>query len=297
MGSVTALKFDKVSRKAAIRLAAKKVAQSVNEGTRKATEKVIDLYIRPTSPAPFLTEQEKEETVIKNRLKARKLARSILRKWHARLDLQEVDSIVDLSLCEAVRRFNPTMGASFMTFLFYHLRGNLIRAVSAAASTNLVGFHDFELSAGSGDPEANGSGVVNAIEVAEALVGNDYPQPDEIFFKREMVKLSQEACTKLDALEQEVINRIYLQGQQIMDIANSLGYSRCHISRVKKKALEALYEDLALLLGVDPGARPNFDDDERSAGAPVERRKIHRRRPRSKKACLAKEQQRRAAAR
>jgi len=49
-----------------------------------------------------------------------------------------VDSIVDLSLCEAVKRFDPLKGASFMTFLFYHLKGNLVRAVAAAATSTAI---------------------------------------------------------------------------------------------------------------------------------------------------------------
>jgi DNA-directed RNA polymerase sigma subunit (sigma70/sigma32) len=108
---------------------------------RKAKEprKVINLFEgHRARRSPGLTEEARTELVLTYRIKARKLARSILRKWHARLDLQEVDSIVDLSLCEAVRRYNPTKGASFMTFLFYHMRGNLIRAVTTAATANTL---------------------------------------------------------------------------------------------------------------------------------------------------------------
>src|SRR5690349_3051107 len=89
-----------------------------------STTKAVEPQIRT------LSDLEREDLITSSRLKARKLGRSILRKWNARLDLQEVDSIVDLSLCEAAARFDPSVGASFLTFLFYHLRGNLIRAIS-----------------------------------------------------------------------------------------------------------------------------------------------------------------------
>src|SRR5690348_15064745 len=95
--------------------------------TMKKESKPLEFF--PEAQAQESDDCSKEELVLRYRMKARKLARSILRKWHSRLDLQEVDSIVDLSLCEAVARYNPAKGASFMTFLFYHLRGNLIRAV------------------------------------------------------------------------------------------------------------------------------------------------------------------------
>ncbi|MCB0331754.1 MAG: sigma-70 family RNA polymerase sigma factor [Bdellovibrionales bacterium] len=189
-----------------------------------------------------LSLREQEKLVLEFRIKARKLGRSILRKWHARLDLQEVDSVVDLSLCEAVKRFDPKKGASFMTFLYYHLKGNLIRAVSAAAQANFIPGLDTEREAQEDTP------AITALEVVEAVSGTDQRQPDELLLQKELVHLSKDACTRLDPLEKQVIERLYLQGEQLMQIANSLGYSRCHISRVKKKALEHLQNDLERLL-------------------------------------------------
>ena len=54
-----------------------------------------------------LTPYQQEALVMKYRAKARKLGRSMLRRWHSRMELDEIDSIVDLSLCEAVKRFDP----------------------------------------------------------------------------------------------------------------------------------------------------------------------------------------------
>jgi RNA polymerase sigma factor (sigma-70 family) len=194
------------------------------------------------SSAKKLTRKKRDALVIEYRVKARKLGRSILRKWHARLDLEEVDSVVDLSLCEAVKRFDPSKGASFMTFLYYHLKGNLIRAVSAAAHANFVPGMESEKDGESDTPP------VTALEVVEAISGTDQRQPDELLLHKELVDLSKDACTRLDPLEKQVIERLFLQGEQLMHIANSLGYSRCHISRVKKKALEHLQSDLERLL-------------------------------------------------
>lgn len=246
---------------------------------RNSKKGVVKLAFTPKAEetvADSITPEEKEVLVLEFRLKARKLARSILRKWHARLDVQEIDSLVDLSLCEAVKRFDPTKGATFMTFMFYHLRGNLIRAVTAAASANAI---PIELEEGINPEDANKRVSIykgaNAIEIAEALVGHEVVLPDEALYKKELVGLSMEACKKLDNLEKEVIERIYLQGDQLMDIANSLGYSRCHISRVKKKALQTLNNEMNSSLGVVAEAQELAEN---------ERRTIHRRRPRSRKA-------------
>lgn len=240
------------------------------------------LYRKSRKRGPILSRREREKLVLEFRLKARKLARSILRKWHARLDLEEVDSVVDLSLCEAVRRYNPNVGATFMTFLYYHLRGNLIRAVSAAATANVVPCVDQEKAQTKDSKKRSRAGrSISAIEVAEALCSHEHLPPDEFLFKKEVQALSEKACSKLDRLEKEVIYRIYLKGQQLMDIANSLGYSRCHISRVKKKALEVLHEEMSASL--ERGASPEEGDDELNR-LRMERRKIYRRKPRSKKA-------------
>ena len=195
-----------------------------------------------------LTELQREQYVLDNRERAGKLARSILRKWHARLDLDEVQSVVDLSLCEAIKNFNPSKGAAFMTFLFYHLRGNLIRAVSCAASAN--GAVSAEHEDGEAGMELEACSF-SSTDMAEALANSDALLPDEVCYRREMADLSQKACSKLDDLEKEVINRVFMGEQQLMDIAHSLGYSRCHISRVKKKALETLFAELKPVHGCD----------------------------------------------
>lgn len=225
-------------------------ARAKAQSKREAKAKLSLVYSRGRQhETRGLTDKQREALVLKYRMKARKLARSILRKWHARLDLQEVDSVVDLSLCEAVRRFDPSKGASFMTFLFYHLRGNLIRAVTYAATANLVPMGDALHDDKEQRVEDGTAGsFATADEVAQALSGQEYLSPDEALAKKQMGELSRQACDHLDPLEREVIERIFMHEEQLMDIASSLGYSRCHISRVKKKALETLGSSLAAFL-------------------------------------------------
>lgn len=258
--------------------------KSPSKNIKKSKDKVIELF-RRVEAAAELSEIQKEEYILRYRIKARKLARSILRRWHSRLELNEVDSLVDLSLCEAVRRFNPNRGASFMTFLFYHLRGNLIRAVTAAANSNLVPMFEEESQDLTHDDaseisKSGGYTFVNSMEAADALVGRTALQPEEALLKKEMVDMSLQACSKLDDLEREVILRIYMNGQQLIDIANSLGYSRCHISRVKRKALETLCADL----GAEFNIQNFLADEEVSPKRSSSKRKQVRRRAGARKA-------------
>jgi RNA polymerase sigma factor (sigma-70 family) len=204
--------------------------------------------IRKISKPRKLSARQKEALVLDHRTQARKLARSILRKWHSRIDSQEIDSVVDLSLCEAVKRYDPSFGASFITFLFYHMRGNLIRTVSEAANLNMIAVDDEEL-----ETQANDLYFANyqelrsatAAELAQAVGRTEHPLPDALLLKKEVAELSTKAFDKLDTLERSVIERILLNEEQLIDVAQDLGYSRCHISRVKRKALETLHKDLS----------------------------------------------------
>jgi RNA polymerase sigma factor (sigma-70 family) len=249
-----------------------------------AAQKVIELAaVRQETPTPA----QQEALILKYRLKARKLGRSILRRWHARLDIEEVDSIVDLSLCEAVKRFNPYKGASFMTFLFYHLKGNLVRAVTTAAASGAIPVLNLDtLEEQAGEEAQHFLGhqfrALNSDEVADALNSEEVPMPDEVLWRKELQGQSAVACEKLDDLEREIVKRIFIQEQQIMDIAASLGYSRCHISRVKKKALDTLQNELRATGDFDDyGAKGEGVSDELESSS-QERKTVFRRRPRSK---------------
>lgn len=234
-----------------------------------------------------LTPYQQEALVMKYRAKARKLGRSMLRRWHSRMELDEIDSIVDLSLCEAVKRFDPYKGATFMTFLFYHLKGNLVRAVAQAAAATAIPLAFSELANAAFADEDSAVQVtlpINAIELAEALSSQDIPQPDEAFWKKELHSKSIGACEKLDELEREIVKRIFVHEQQIIDIAAALGYSRCHISRVKKKALDTLHGELSEVMNLaDFGLYR--DEEAIEEGDVVEnsdsRRSVQRRKPRS----------------
>lgn len=264
-----------------------------------AKAKVIKLRVsQKKQKKAGLSLQAQQRMILEYRPKARKLARSILRKWHSRLDIEEVDSVVDLSLCEAIRRFNPTKGASFMTFMFYHLRGNLIRTVASAANAKVVPLGDAALIdgmlQGNENGRAGGSNGINAIEIAEALCNHEYPLPDEILFRKEMVSLSHKAFERLDALERQVIQKVYLEEQQLIDIAQKLGYSRCHISRVKRKALETLFDELRATSGYDKVGIGALDDSGKvpvSRRRPFGRRLIQRRCPKALRAKQPEERQ------
>lgn len=212
-----------------------------DRSSRRAVETEA-LESTETITASSLREEEINQLILNHRENGRKLARSILRRWRVRMPAEEIDSIVDLSLCEAARRYSSERGASFMTFFFYHLRGHLVRAVARAAQATSV-FLAFNKPQGvdAADWSTLGSDMTWSFVPEYVVAGQrDAETPENAMIRREKIKQCQTACAQLDTLEREIIDRSFSSEQPLVDIARSLGYSRCHISRVKKSALERL---------------------------------------------------------
>jgi len=73
---------------------------------------------------------------------------------------------------------------------------------------------------------------------AYPLVENN--NPEKIIEKRQVAGACWEACAQLDPLEREVLVRYFIYDEPLVDIARELNYCRCHISRVKSRALARL---------------------------------------------------------
>lgn len=207
----------------------------------KAREpKTLEKKARETK-IPEKSREELDKLILEHRDNGRKLARSFLRKWRARISLEEVDSLVDLTLCEAAKRYSPEKGASFMTFVFYHLRGYLVRAVAGSANQNNI-FSQYARHVGVDPNEFTGGEEILQCFVPDcASFGmREIDCPEDLLMQKEKVELCRDACSQLDELEREVISRSFAEDEALIDIAKSLGYSRCHISRVKKRALDRL---------------------------------------------------------
>ena len=205
-------------------------------------------------------EQQIAELVLNHRENGRKLARSILRRWRVRMPADDIDSIVDLSLCEAARRFSDDHGASFMTFFFYHLRGHLVRAVARAAQASNV-FMGWSQHSGieTGDWQRLGNETIWTFMPEYFLFSQrDLSTPEHEILKRERIEQCRSALMQLDDLEKQIISRSFGTEQPLVDIARSLGYSRCHISRVKKAALQRLRK----IMGAAEGKEIQDEDEE-----------------------------------
>lgn len=187
-------------------------------------------------------ERRISELILGHRENGRKLARSILRRWRVRMPSDDIDSIVDLALCEAAERYSAEKGAAFMTFFFYHLRGHLVRTVTRAAQASQL-FLAFARSGGVDTTQwqTEVTDVSWSVAPDHFMFGQkEGVTPEDELLRKEKIEQCRGAVSKLDSLEQEILMRSFGDEEALVDVARSLGYSRCHISRVKKSALDRL---------------------------------------------------------
>jgi RNA polymerase sigma factor (sigma-70 family) len=160
-----------------------------------------------------------------------KLAWKLLGSWNARLPEDEVRSLVGISICEARKNYKPNLGTQFQTFLFYHLRGRLLREISSLVKYRRYQFNLTEEMA-QDKAEDESATYFNPI--------SDEKNPEELLLEQEASTFFNDAMGSLDWLEGEVVQRHCISGESLLDIASELDYCRCHLSRVKTRAMRKL---------------------------------------------------------
>jgi len=179
-----------------------------------------------------LPQAEREKLIVENRDHGYRLAWKFLHHWRIRLQEDDVRSIVGIALCEAAHRFRTTFQTSFRTFLFYHLRGLLLREVGDQIKQRNL-HRPMPTFLGDDDQEAL------SLEF-QSLTFVEYRTPEKLIQRKQIIDLCRDACDKLDELERVVLTRHFIEEHSLNDIARDMGYCRCHISRVKNRALSKM---------------------------------------------------------
>jgi len=175
-----------------------------------------------------------------------KMAQTILKSWGAYLEEDEVSSICNLSLCEAAKMFKPAIGVKFSSFLFYYLKGNLIRSVSCCHKTK-----EFETTCGSaGELESHSLSSNselcknNVIDFSLAAISHDSQIPNVKYFKKQILTGLTEALGKLKDCELEIVQRYYFEGKSAREVAEELGKCRSNVIQTKNRALAKLRKSM-----------------------------------------------------
>jgi len=216
----------------------------LKERSRKAA-KVKKLSEAKISEVPSISQKTPEELALHYRSGARKLALSMVAKWKCRLDADDLQSVIDLAVCEAAARYNSAHGAGFMTFLYYHLKGKLVKAIAKRANDRLLFIDDYEMSRMSvrGDDETSTVRCKEWKHYASDESGS--VSTEEALYQRELLDHCYKACQRLRGIEKEVITSLYFEDKELSQVTSEMGYSRGHIFRVRTRALEKLRKSLA----------------------------------------------------
>lgn len=224
-------------------------------------------------------ENHREALVLLYRGRARKLAMSLMKRWRARIEREDFESTVDLSLCEAAKLFKPGIGCSFTSYLFYHLRGNLIRSIQRSSQNTWISRELAKFMSGGVGPEiARPAGIeVTAEQITRALSNHDVEMPDEALYRKQTAEFIREACQSLEKLQRSVIGSWLMGNHKVKKIAESVGLSRCYTSRVRRRAMKELKRRVGASLLNELDIDLDFDDSgERQSESPRRQRDAER---------------------
>ena len=205
---------------------------------REVMEEPADKVLEPSPTFKKLPPDRMEAMILEHRDHGRRLAWSFLTTWRVRMRQDEVVSVVGAALCEAANRFDESRNVSFKTFFFYHLRGMLLKEISRMINEQRV--LQYHPQTTTGEYTASDHQSYNAAPMIPIEQNN----PERLIERKEIAKITWEACSNLDQLEQEVIVRHFIYDQPLIEIAQELNYCRCHISRVKSRGLLKLQKYL-----------------------------------------------------
>ena len=207
---------------------------------------------------------QREMLVLLYRERARKLAMSLMKRWRARVERDDFDSAVDLSLCEAARLFKPGVGCSFTSYLFYHLRGNLIRCIQRSSQNTWLSRELARHMAGGAGPESTRPDGVDytAEQITKALSNHDSETPEEALCRKQIAEFIREACQSLEKLQRSVIGSWLMGNHKVRNIAASVGLSRCYTSRIRTKAMRELKKRVGASLLGELDIELDFDDGD-----------------------------------
>lgn len=161
----------------------------------------------------------KEALILENRVYGRKLARKFLNVWNFRIDWDEVCSLVDMALCVAAKRFRVDRGACFKTFLFFYVKGELTAEIRKRkrAPVSTIGSQELE----------------SKIEQSSIK----HPTND-------LSITIQSSLRHLSRLERIILVEVFFEDRSSADIAKQLGYTRHHVTRLKRQALRKMRDSI-----------------------------------------------------
>lgn len=218
----------------------------------------------------------------------RSLAATVRKQFNAQLELDELVSYGQIGLLEAADRFDARMGANFLTFAHYRIKGAIFDGLrkmgilkgsdsrtayqAERASAYLGNLADRDQGGRGGRTEDDVREISDAVtglamvfatsfEASEGLQVADESLPPDQRIEIEQLRVRVKAAIeKLPEKERKLLQGYYFQGKTLEEAGAEIGQSKSWASRLHARAIERLKELLD-------------EDDDNPSGEP--RRNAH----------------------
>ncbi|QSQ18682.1 sigma-70 family RNA polymerase sigma factor [Pyxidicoccus parkwayensis] len=202
----------------------------------------------------------------------RSLAATVRKQFNAQLELDELVAYGQIGLLEAAERFDPKVGANFLTFAHYRIKGAIFDGLrkmgvlrgadartafagerAAAYLGNLADRESGTSNRGSSfDDDVNdisdavaGLAMVfaSSMEGADSAGYTDESLPVDVRMELEQTKNRvRAAIEKLPEKEKKLLQGYYFQGRTLEEAGAEIGQSKSWASRLHARAIDRLKE-------------------------------------------------------
>ncbi|MCL2012574.1 MAG: sigma-70 family RNA polymerase sigma factor [Cystobacterineae bacterium] len=199
----------------------------------------------------------------------RSIAAGICRQFHSHMDLDELMAYGHMGLLEAAERFDPSMGANFLTFAHYRVKGAIfdglrkmgILGSNSSSEPNLLGAErsnaylsnlsdrdalsqsSFAEDVGEISNAVSGLAIVYAasLDAAESLqIASERLSAEEHLELEQTKRRIRKAMGMLSEKERRLLQAYYFQSKTLEEAGAAIGQSKSWASRLHARAIEKL---------------------------------------------------------
>lgn len=219
-------------------------------------------------------EQNRDAVLAKYGAYVRSLASTVRRQFRATLELDELISWGQVGLLEAAERFDPKVGANFLTFAHYRIKGSIFDGLrkmgvlrGSDAQAMLVGERANAYLGNLSDRASSGSERPGSLhddvsEISTAAAGlamvfatsfdaaegqqipdESIPADQRLEFEQLRIRV-RAAIGALPDRERKLLEGYYYQGKTLEQAGSEIGQSKSWASRLHARAIDKLKEML-----------------------------------------------------
>ena len=267
-------------------MAATKSPQKTSSGsktakTKKTAADTKTKKTKKTSADQSITGLDPKEIVEKYMPYVRSIAGKIKKTVAKEIDFEDLVEYGMIGLLEAADRFDPNVGANFMTFAYYRIRGSIydgLRGMGWMSRTDYAKArfeerandylaelaqaeedgtekpeNPFEMAVQDLASAVQGLAAVyiTTIDGTEGLQIEDKnnPLPEEMLGLEQARDLVRQTITKLSDQERQLLELYYYKEMSLQEVGEKLGLSKSWTSRLHARVIEKMHRLLEDSLG------------------------------------------------